>query len=749
MKMEPVNSVEFVHAMTGFMESLMDRKAYAEAIKYYESNRSELERVGGAEAAGVLRMAASAYASGSQPTLALRTARLAQHMAAALGDSLILAEVFLTIGGILQDKSELKEAEKAYRDAESLFRRNDNPEGQSRALNFLAGLFFRQNDYKNSLAALMDAIEIARRLNDKKKLAFMMGNIGRIQTFTGDLHKAKLNLRANIDLSRELGDNLEVARAYLSLGYVCIQGAEYVEAAEALDQAYPLIIAGKYRRDEVIYMTYLGELKYRSGLLEESQEILESALALADAIAPDSTLAGRVVRHLAEVHVRLNNVRTAQRLSSASWVIMEKANDRVELGALSKIKAILAERSGDRDESARLYSRAIDQLDETGVRFEKADALVAAGKSEVFSSRQRLTYLFRAEEFYSRFNLPKKREEVERLINQVDDHGTKGATTQPGANAGALQADYVTSSPEIIAFKKQLPLIAQADLPLLLTGETGVGKDHMARYFHQLSRPDSPFIAINCASLPETLLESELFGYRKGAFTGAEANKLGLFVAANSGVLFLDEIGDMPLNLQTKLLGVLENRKVVPLGSTVPVDLDIKLIAATNKNLEEMVEAGTFRRDLYYRLSGVTFEIPPLRKRKEDIPMLLGLFMKKCNLSGHEEAIPADLARQFIEYDWPGNTRELYNKVKRLEVMSQLVAEGDLVELSRSIFDTDMPATANSLFERVEQFERKIILEALLAAQGNKSEAARILGIHEATVRMKLKRYGISLEQFH
>jgi transcriptional regulator with PAS, ATPase and Fis domain len=455
------------------------------------------------------------------------------------------------------------------------------------------------------------------------------------------------------------------------------------------------------------------------------------------------------MRHLAEVHVRLNNTRAAQRFSSASWVIMEKANDRVELGALSKIKAILAERTGEKEESVRLYARAIDQLDETGVRFEKADALIMAGKSQSFTIRQRLTYLFRAEEFYSRFGIRKKREEIERLINEIDDHGTRPSPVQVEASSRATRVDYITSSPEIIAFKKQLPLIAGADLPLLLTGETGVGKDHMARYFHQLSRPDAPFVAINCASLPETLLESELFGYRKGAFTGAEANKQGLFVAANGGVLFLDEIGDMPVNLQTKLLGVLENRKVVPLGSTVPVDLDIKLIAATNKNLEEMVEAGTFRRDLYYRLSGVTFEIPPLRNRKEDIPLLLSLFMEKCKLSKEGDSIPADLARQFIEYDWPGNTRELYNKVKRLEVMSQLVAEGDLVELSRSIFDSDMPATANSLFERVEQFERKIILEALLAAQGNKSEAARMLGIHEATVRMKLKRYGISLEQFH
>ena len=309
--------------------------------------------------------------------------------------------------------------------------------------------------------------------------------------------------------------------------------------------------------------------------------------------------------------------------------------------------------------------------------------------------------------------------------------------------------DYHTTCPEIMQFKKQLPLIGRSDLPLLLTGETGVGKDHLARYFQCAIRPDGPFVAINCASLPETLLESELFGYSKGAFTGAEKDKAGLFVAANGGVLLLDEIGDMPLDLQTKLLGVLENRRLIPLGSTKAIELDIKIVAATNKKLEQMAEQGSFRRDLYYRLSGVAFEIPPLRKRKQDIPLLLNLFMKRCGLSDGTTALPTELVRQFIDYDWPGNTRELFNKVKRLEVMAQMVAEGDLVELARTMFEGDIPAGASSLFERVEEFERKIILEALLAAQGNKSEAARILGIHEATVRTKLKRYGVSAGRCH
>ncbi|MDH4157539.1 MAG: sigma 54-interacting transcriptional regulator [candidate division Zixibacteria bacterium] len=291
-----------------------------------------------------------------------------------------------------------------------------------------------------------------------------------------------------------------------------------------------------------------------------------------------------------------------------------------------------------------------------------------------------------------------------------------------------------------------MPLIAGSDLPVLLTGETGVGKDHMARYFHSICRPGRPFVAVNCASVPETLLESELFGFKKGTFTGADADRRGLFLAADGGVLYLDEIGDMPLTLQAKLLGVLERRKVLPLGSTEEVTLDIKLVAATNKNLEELVDSGRFRRDLYYRLGGITFEIPPLRERKEDILLLLRHFMSHCSLLKPAEKLPSELAARFIEHDWPGNTRELLNKVKRLEVMTKMVAEGDLVELSRSIFTAETSGPANTLFERVEQFERQLLTEALLAAGGNKSEAARILGIHEATVRTKLKRYHISLE---
>jgi transcriptional regulator with PAS, ATPase and Fis domain len=276
-------------------------------------------------------------------------------------------------------------------------------------------------------------------------------------------------------------------------------------------------------------------------------------------------------------------------------------------------------------------------------------------------------------------------------------------------------------------------------------GETGVGKDHLARYYHRLVRPGRPFIAINCASVPETLLESELFGHKRGAFTGADNDKLGLFATANGGVLFLDEIGEMPLSLQAKLLGVLEHKKMLPLGSTKEIELDIKLIAASNCELEVMVEQGRFRRDLFFRLSGMSFCIPPLRDRKADIPMLLQQFMLNSSLLKEGQQVPAEMLKQFLEYDWPGNVRELQNKVKKLAVMASMVAEGDIAELSRSLLSDECVCNDSSLTERVEEFERQLILEALLAAKGNKSHAARMLGVHEATVRTKLKRYGISL----
>ena len=745
------NGACFADSVAHYLTALVQKREFADAIAYYQAHVAKLSGTGRTTAEAHLA-AARAHAATTGYALALRTARLAQA-AASDEDLPLLAEIFMTTGGILRDLSEFKQAERSYRDAESIFRRNDCLEGQSRALNQLAGLFFRQNDYRNSLTVLMDAVDIARQTGDKKKLAFMMGNIGRIYTFTGDFSEATKHLKINIDLSRELGDALETARALLSLAYVYIQQARYVDAEATLLEARPLVQSVNSPKDTVIYLTYLGELEYRAGRINNAAETLDLAVVKAEQIGAESQHLGRALRHRAELYCRVGDFRSAQRSAARAMVILEKSGDTVEVGALWKIKGVIAAAKQQVETGQRCFKKAIDLLDETGVRWEMAEAIWTAGESPIFSSRQRMTYLFRAEEFYARTRNSRRLDEIGRSIAALEIDGLYPAEQSVASSEPTTRshgdATFLTNSAEILRFVKQIPMLGKSDLPVLFCGETGVGKDHMARYYRSVVRPEGPFVAINCASVPDTLLESELFGYHKGAFTGADTDKEGLFVRANGGVLFLDEIGDMPLLLQAKLLGVLERRKVLPLGSTQEVTLDVKLVAATNQDLETMVAEGRFRRDLYYRLSGMTFVIPPLRERREDIELLLKAFLAKRGMAGQNDKLPSELVRQFVNYDWPGNVRELDNKVRRLEVMRQLVAEGDIAELARSIFTvTEQQSTGETgtLFERVEEFERGLLLEALTVARGNKCEAARMLGVHEATVRTKLKRYGITYE---
>ena len=742
MSKETPVGIEFRDAMAHYLASLAAKRDFAGAVRYYEANSNTFDTAGGTWAGSILHHVAKAYVSLDNHTAALRIARLAQNKTAEEGDSVLLAEIYVTLAKITRSMGDLKETEKALRDAESIFRRNDCLEGQTRVLNLLAGHFYSQHEYQNALANLMDAIEIAKRLGDRAKIALMVGNIGRIHTFIGDFEQAEKHLKLNIELSSELGDWLEVTRANIALGYVQLLRGEYAIAEETLEAALPGTLEFNQPRDEAICLTYLGELRYRLGRLEEARATLEKALEIAERTAPGTSLGGRVMRHLAELYVRMSNYRTARRYLSKATIIMEAAHDHVEVGALSKVAAVIAEAEDRTDDATTLFGEALAMLETTGVRAELAETLITAGCSQVYPVRRRLTLLFRAEEFYTGMKLKIKRQEVERLIGAIDYH--EEAVTCQRDKSDESEVDFPTNCPEIIRFKEQVAAIGRADLPLLLTGETGVGKDHMARYYHHVVRPGTPYVAINCASVPHSLLESELFGYNRGAFTGAELDKPGLFLAANGGVLLLDEIGDMPLQLQTKLLNVIEQKELTPLGTTEPVRLDIKLVAATNQDLEAMVEQGLFRRDLYYRLSVFPFCISPLRERKEDIPLLLAHFLIKRKLLAEGQKPPMELVRQFVAYDWPGNTRDLFNQVKRLEVMTDLVADKDLVELSRTLFIAEPSPAGNSLFERVEQFERQLIMEALIAADGNKSEAARMLGIHEATVRTKLKRYDIA-----
>lgn len=305
---------------------------------------------------------------------------------------------------------------------------------------------------------------------------------------------------------------------------------------------------------------------------------------------------------------------------------------------------------------------------------------------------------------------------------------------------------FVGVSPQIAKVFDVLGKVIPTRSNILILGESGTGKGLIAEVVHNNSqRKDKPFICINCSAIPENLLESELFGYRKGAFTGATSDKKGLITMADQGTLFLDEIGDMPLGLQAKVLKVLETGEVQPLGDTKAAFADVRLVAATNKDLEEQIRKGLFREDLYYRLNVIEVKIPPLRERREDINVLAHHFIEKYSKENNKRVsgITDEALAALNNYPWPGNIRELRNVIERAVVLSGEGAIG-IAELPDKIKTRDGSPGLNTLKDRLDHYEEKIIKEALQANDWRKEETALQLGVDLATLYRKIKKLGIA-----
>jgi DNA-binding NtrC family response regulator len=297
---------------------------------------------------------------------------------------------------------------------------------------------------------------------------------------------------------------------------------------------------------------------------------------------------------------------------------------------------------------------------------------------------------------------------------------------------------------------KLAEMVAPTDSTILITGESGTGKEVLARYIHQLSdREGGTFNSINAGALPENLLESELFGHVKGSFTGAVRDKEGLLAAAKGGTFFMDEIGEMSPALQVKLLRALQEREIVPVGSTEPIPIDVRVIAATNRDLEHEIRRGTFRSDLYYRLNVITLHLPPLRERRDDVQMLAEYFLHRMKSEQNGDArdlrLSDDALQVFERYDWPGNVRELENALERAAILthdgvisSELLPTRILEPAPAPLVSEQPPANPT-----LELIERAYILWVLQAEGGNKARAAEVLGIDPSTLYRKLNRYGV------
>ena len=281
---------------------------------------------------------------------------------------------------------------------------------------------------------------------------------------------------------------------------------------------------------------------------------------------------------------------------------------------------------------------------------------------------------------------------------------------------------------------------------MLIEGDSGTGKEVIARYIHELSpRSEGPFVSINCGALPESLLESELFGHVKGSFTGAVRDHEGLFASARGGTFFLDEVGETSPAIQVKLLRVLQEREVIPVGGTEPVQVDVRLIAATNRDLEEEIRAGRFRSDLYYRLNVIAIHLPPLRSRRDDIPLLAEAFLRRMAAERGEtpKTIGSDALDAILVYDWPGNVRELENALERAATLSKGPEIGVPALPARVTERRAEPLVAERVHVNptLDVIEHSYIMWVLQAEAGNKTRAAEVLGIDPSTLYRKLSRY--------
>jgi two-component system, NtrC family, response regulator PilR len=324
----------------------------------------------------------------------------------------------------------------------------------------------------------------------------------------------------------------------------------------------------------------------------------------------------------------------------------------------------------------------------------------------------------------------------------IQEQRTRGQVGNIIGRSGKMQALY-----------QMIDTVAQVQSTVLVTGESGTGKELVARAIHDLSpRAEKPFVSINCGAFTETLLESELFGYVKGSFTGANTNRKGLFEAANSGTIFLDEIGEMSPAMQVKLLRVLQERRLRPVGATEETVVDTRVIAATNRDLANMVKEGSFREDLYYRISVIPMELPPLRERPEDISELTDHFVKKfCGLTGRTLSVTDAAIRLLENYSWPGNVRELEHTIERavaLETTDAIQPERLPERITNysphRIADSfDFPKEGINLTAHLDQLEKTYVLEALRRTQGNQTSASELLHLSVRSLRHLLDKHGI------
>jgi len=660
----------------------------------------------------------------------------------------------------------------------------------------LADAACQKQDYEHALTWARESIALSQKLGDRQEEgsalrveALALAGLGQEYTATFD---------RSLSVLRSVGDPYELAKAYLAYGLTLAHSGtgRSAEALRLLDRARELAsdlgsekIEADVAMAQAVSRAALGQLDSALAYLGPAEQILGDrarsyrheleARLVAEAVSPQNeflvfkTFVGEGDLRAGSIESDLDNL--ARKLDADSACVLLNIEDvstcaahfgpaQFDVPALGAVFAPLFAAGSE----ARPYLYT-----DLAAHPEFARRLQAAGRA---ATSVVVVPLYFAEEVIGVVYLercihdrPFGRAALNLAVAMAEPLGYRAAEIRARKmvaqnkrlkeQLGTSPAfpGIITRNQEMLAMLAQVAQVKDAPITIALEGETGVGKDLLAKAIHyQSDRREKRFVSVNCAALPETLLESELFGHMKGAYTGADRDKAGLLEEAHGGTFFLDEIGEMPLSIQAKLLRVLEEKEVVRLGDTKPRKVDIRIIIASNRDLKAEMEQGQFRQDLFYRLCTLSFRIPPLRERREDIPQLLDFFLAKYS-PPLEEARPVTIDpvafQWLVEYDWPGNVRELENEIKKLVLLAgpRRVISTDI--LSSKFFRPDGGSPSGeraqngtrafSLYDFLGLYEKKYIQQALQENNWVKKHAAASLNIPESTLRLKMKQYGL------
>jgi transcriptional regulator with PAS, ATPase and Fis domain len=620
-------------------------------------------------------------------------------------------------GWLMMAQGDRFDAREVLQESYAMYKRYDCWPEQARVLSRLGFLCFQLGDIQASEGYLKKSIAIFGDLQDSINRYKVGGNLAVVYRQAGYLRKSISNYSEIEKYLSKLGTN-GIAIHYMQSSIPLALCGDVETARKTLEKAWPFL-DGLFH-EQALYMDIMGRINMRAGGYSEARDWQMKGLKLTQEKTTDRGLIRQIHRLLGESLIGLHHDGEARVYTDQALAGARRKNERQQIAGCYRNLGVLEARQGNMAKSREWFKRSLDLFNMTQMRYELAVTQYQAAISGIYQDAERHALLYLAGEYFKSEGVA---DYVALISIELKDRHTTSRPAVTGDNDKPLEIVTVND-----AMKRQISMaehVAASDMSVLLTGETGTGKDLFARYIHRHSGRGGRFVSINAAAIPDSMVESELFGHRKGSFTNADRDKVGLIEVAHGGTLYLNEIADASKELQAKLLDVLENHRVRRLGETKERRVDFRLIAATNHDLNRLISDGKFRIDLYHRISEVPFSLSLLGERLEDIRPLLSHFLSGAGVTVDENCPEFDqLVKLLTQREWPGNVRQLEAEAKRLALLSG----GQVARMYGYVSQHKLS-------------ERDRLLDLLHQTGWNRREVARKLCVSDTTIRRKIKKY--------